>query len=194
MSRWPVVIAARALFALVVLVPAIGSANSHTAVVSHDDNPDSGVHSRLSLTLGLLTPTGEFGLEYTVVVPYLEVGVGGGVGLVYGAQASIMPRLHLGNRELSVTLGAGISGGPYGNFAGPCFTTNYDQCKSTKTTALWANVEAGLMWTSDGGASLRLYGGIGTIVGQTGCTGPDNCDGFVGDQLPYLGFAIGHSL
>jgi hypothetical protein len=186
-------VAARALFALVVVGPAIASANSHAAAVNHDDNTDTSAHSRLALTLGLLTPTGELGIEYTLMVPYVEVGVGVGVGIFSGAQASIMPRLHLGTRELSVTLGAGISGGPYGDFAGPCFTTNYDQCKATKTTALWANVEAGLTWTSEGGTSLRLYGGIGRLVGQTGCTGP-HCDRLVDDQLPYLGLAIGHTL
>jgi hypothetical protein len=54
---------------------------------------DPSTRSRISLTLGLFTPTGELGGEYTqALLPGLEIGAGAGAG-GFGPQASLMPRL-----------------------------------------------------------------------------------------------------
>jgi hypothetical protein len=190
-----VMVATRALFTLVVLVPAVAAAKPRTAgetATDSDDGADRGAHSRVCMTLGLFTPIGELGFEYALVLPYLEIGVGVGGG-GYGAQASIMPRLHLEGRDASVSVGAGISGGPYDEPVLLCLSDDADACKATKTTVLWGNVEAGIARKWDGGGSLRLYGGVGRLLDHAGCTGP-HCAGINGDTLPYFGLSIGHTL
>jgi hypothetical protein len=178
------------MVACIALAPAVASADSH-APVSKDGDPEA--RSRLSITLGLFTPTGELGFEYTqIVIPALEVGAGIGIG-GFGPQASVTPRLRIGDRQLLFTLGGGISGGPYSESASLCLTTDYDLCKSTNTTVVWANVEAGFQMTSAGGATLRFYGGDGRLVSHGACTGP-RCDGLTGMELPYFGVAFGHTL
>lgn len=151
-----------------------------------------GARSRLTFLLGLFTPTGEFGLEYTQNVASLfEVGVGVGGGFS-GPQVSIMPRLRMGNGAVSLLLGAGLSGGPYHEPVLFCLS-EHGGCMATETTAVWGNIEGGLQMVSRGGTTVTLYGGLGTMLGASGCTGPD-CDDIVGTELPYGGIAIGHTL
>ena len=178
-------VAARALLALMVLVPVAAQAKPHTAIentVDDGDDAERGTYSRMSLTLGLFTPTGEIGFEYTAVFPYLEVGAGVGFGGL-GPQASIMPRLHIGTRHTSATLGVGFSGGIFHD-ASWCITEDADRCRDSTTAFLWANVEVGVAWSSDGGATVRLYGGLGRLLDPQ----------VVDVELPYFGLAIGHTL
>src|ERR1041385_5730671 len=67
-------------------------------------------HSRVGATVGLFTPTGDLGVEYTQVLhPNVEIGVGAGVGLVrVGPQVSVMPRLRTNLGPFSLTGGAGL--------------------------------------------------------------------------------------
>ncbi|MEO7731436.1 MAG: hypothetical protein ABIY55_10715 [Kofleriaceae bacterium] len=176
----------RLVLAVIGMAPALASAAPNAPTNAAIDR---GAQGRLALTLGLLTPTGEIGVEYTQrVLPYLEIGAGGGLG-VFGAQASLMPRLRAGDRNTSLTLGAGVSGGPFHEQPILCF----DDCGNTETTVLWANLEIGFDFTSDSGVSFRVYGGAGDLIAHGSCTGPD-CDRLRGTILPYVGIAVGHTL
>jgi len=153
--------------------------------------PDLGARSRVALLLGLFTPTGEAGIEYTQnVASFLEVGLGAGRGFS-GIQGAVMPRLRAGSGALGVTLGAGLSGGHYREPQFFCWGEG--PCMDTETTALWVNVEAGVQVTSRTGFTMSLYGGVGSIAISSGCSGPD-CDELEGNALPYGGIAIGHTL
>jgi hypothetical protein len=145
----------------------------------------------MSLLVGLATPTGEVGLEYTLIRRYFEVGAAAGVGLL-GPQASIMPRLRLDDRGAEFTLGAGVSGGPYNDPVFLCLSEEPGRCQGTKATVLWANAELGAAMRARNGMTLRLYGGVGKLVAHTECTGPQ-CPGIDGQTMPYLGVAIGYS-
>jgi hypothetical protein len=186
----------RVFLAMIIVAPGLARADPDPGAAPGED-ADQSARSRLALTLGLLTPTGELGVEYTqIVVANLEVGAGVGLG-VYGPQASIMPRLRAGSARASVTLGVGISGGPYSETSGGgfCLTTDYDRCEKmeTNTTVLWSNVEIGYQTTWPGGGMLRAYCGAGKLVAHGACTGP-RCGSIDGMDLPYLGIAVGHTL
>lgn len=178
----------RLAFTIVVLGSAIASADPHSAAPA---DPDPQPHNRMSLLVGLATPTGELGFEYTFIRRYFEIGAGAGVG-VLGPQASIMPRLRLNDRGAEFTLGAGLSGGPYNDPVFLCLSEEPGRCDSTKATVLWANLELGVAVRARSGATLRVYGGAGELVGHAGCTGP-KCEGVDGQTMPYLGVGIGYS-
>ena len=178
----------RLAFATIVLSSAIASADSHNAPPA-DPNPQP--HNRISLLVGLATPTGELGFEYTFVRRYFEVGLAAGVGIL-GPQTSLMPRLRLDDRGAEFTLGAGISGGPYNDPVFLCLSEEPGRCDSTKATVLWANAELGAAMRARNGMTLRLYGGAGKLVAHSGCTGPQ-CAGIDGQTMPYLGVGIGYS-
>ena len=151
--------------------------------------------SRVSGSVGLFTPTGELGFEYThMVLPTLEIGAGAGVGYL-GPQASIMPRLRTDQGPTALTFGASISGGPYHDpvLTFFCYPTSPNTCMDTNTTVLWVNLEVGVQRTWRGGMTLHVYGGAGRIVAHAACTGA-SCDSVGGLTLPYLGIAIGHTL
>jgi hypothetical protein len=167
----------------IALAPAMAHADPQA--VRNETEPS--MRSRLSLTVGLFTPTGEIGVEHTQpVLPMLEIGVGLGASLD-GVQASLMPRLRLGNRRAVLTVGAGASGGRYTELC-LFFCDN-----TTKTVALWANAEVGALITLPGGFSVRPHAGVGWIVAHGRCTGA-HCDELVGHAVPYVGIAFGHTL
>jgi hypothetical protein len=179
---------------VVVFVPALASADPQSTL---SESADWGARSRLAVSLGLFTPTGELGLEYThVVLPHLEVGAGAGIGFT-GPQASITPRLRAGAGLFSMTFGAGISGGSYDEpeLFSFCVTAGDHLCPDNriKALALWANFEMGLQFTSRSGMAWRVYGGIGTAVAHGACS-RGNCARIDDMNIPYLGISFGHTL
>lgn len=157
-----------------------------------DETVDRGARSRVSLSLGLFTPIGEVGFEYTQrLASFLELGVaaGGGYG---GPQVAVMPRLRAGTGAMSLSLGAGLSGGPYRE---PELIVWGDHDTERAAVAIWANLEGGVQGTWRSGALLRVYGGVGRIMWSGDCRGGDDwCDALPGSVLPYVGIAIGHTL
>lgn len=174
----------------VVLAPALARAEPAPAPELAADD-DRGARSRITGTLGLFTPVGELGLQYTQALgPAFEVELGVGYGFS-GPQASVMPRVRLGRGTLAFTIGAGASAGDYVEPTLLCFDD--DACMSTRTTALWGNAEVGLLVTSRTGLTVHAYGGAGWLLAHDRCTGP-RCDGLQGSVLPFLGVAIGHTI
>lgn len=174
------------------LPPAPGELGGTTT----DGELDHGARSRVSGSLGLLTPTGEIGFEYTRnLAAFLELGIAVGYGFS-GPQLAVMPRLRTGSGPLSVSLGAGLSGGPYHEpvlLVDGCPCTGCESCKPTDATAMWANLELGVQGTGQSGVMVRVYGGAGRLVWMGDCVGGD-CRRLPGTLLPYLGLAIGHTL
>jgi len=153
--------------------------------------------SRLAVSFGAATPTGELGVEYTQSVHrYLELGLGGGIGIT-GPQAAFMPRLRLGRGSSAMTLGAGISGGYYDEprLVSFCFSDRGEKCadNTTKTTAVWANAELGMQSTYASGWTVHFYLGVGKALAHGKCRN-GNCDDVDGMTMPYVGLAIGHTL
>lgn len=182
----------------ILAVPALATAEPHPKLLEKTqpapiEQPDWGAHSRLTGTMGLFTPVGEVGIEYTqMIAPFFELGVGAGLGLS-GPQVAIMPRMRAGEGAVSMSFGAGFSGGAYHDlYLGLCIVG--DSCRDTtvKTTVLWANAEAGIQWTSREGVAVRLYGGGGRVLTHGTCHNGD-CDGVNGTMLPYGGLALGHT-
>jgi hypothetical protein len=185
MKMLPIVLAA------VISAPALTGADPQVVL---GEDVDWAARSRVSGSVGVFTPIGEFGFEYThMVLPTLEIGAGAGVGYL-GPQVSLMPRLRTGQGPTSFTFGAGISGGPYSAPELPffCEPSGPNMC-ITRTTVLWGNLEVGVQRTWREGMTLRVYGGAGRIVAHTACTG-HGCNSVSGLTLPYLGIAIGHTL
>jgi hypothetical protein len=177
---------------LFIVVPAVATAEPEVAQRS-----DVAMRPRIAMSLGVGTPTGELGFEYTqVLFRYLEIGAGVGIG-VTGFQGSVMPRLRIGGHGTLLMLGAGLSGGMYDEpqLFDLCLTTNYDECRNQnpKTTALWGNFELGIQRTTPTGFTWRFYGGVGEALGHGDCL-RGNCDRVDGMTIPYLGFSIGHTL
>jgi hypothetical protein len=178
------------VLAAVISAPALTGADPQVVL---GEDVGWAARSRVSGSVGLFTPTGELGFEYThMVLPTLEIGAGAGVGYL-GPQASIMPRLRTGQGPTELTFGAGISGGLYRDPPFFCEHTDPNKCMDTNTTVLWVNLEVGVQRTWRGGMTLHVYGGAGRIVAHAACTGP-SCDSVGGLTLPYLGIAIGHTL
>jgi hypothetical protein len=174
----------RAVLAAIVFASALANADP-----APGDDAAPRAHSRVSGTLGLFTPTGSLGVEYTqAALPTFEIGAGVGVGFS-GPQASIMPRLRIGDGLQAIVLGAGASGGRLVIPVLFCF----DECTDTRTTALWVDVEAGIQATTSGGVTLSAYGGLSRVVAHGACTG-DQCNRVDRLMLPYAGFALGHTL
>jgi hypothetical protein len=153
------------------------------------DDADWGARPRVSASVGLFTPTGELGAEYTQpLAPGFEVGVGVGAGLS-GAQFAAMPRLRFGRGYFAMTLGAGVSGGP---LRVPGFCWGEGSCMDDKANALWINGEIGAQFTSRGGLAFRIFGGVGAVATHGECTSGD-CRSIDDLWLPYLGVSLGHT-
>jgi hypothetical protein len=143
---------------------------------------------RVGGTLGMWTPIGELGVNYTYLTRRVEIDVG--VGYAFsGPQAAVMPRFRFGDDGLSLTLGAGLSVGRYKD-GEAC--ASFDGCDPIpETVAVWSNVEAGLVITTDTGTFVRIFGGGGQIVADTGCdAAPEDCEGLE-SALPYFGITVG---
>jgi hypothetical protein len=148
---------------------------------------------RLGMSLGLLTPFGELGLEYAQPLgPMLEIGAGLGVGLA-GVQGFVMPRLHgSGARFFDVGLGVSL-----GRVQEPeiCFSGPGDCGAPSSAVALWANLEVGWTKTWDQ-AFVRIFGGAGRIVLRGQCSSGYSMCGPIetGLMLPSLGMTVGMRL
>lgn len=146
--------------------------------------------SSLTATLGLFTPVGELGAEYTYEPrPEVEIAIGGGVAFS-GFQAAVMPRARFGDDHSAITLGVGASVGHYKEEQLFCFE---DDCGATSATAVWGNGEAALEMVSWGGTVARFFIGAGRIMSTSNCDGPE-CGSLEGDWLGYGGMSIGHVL
>jgi hypothetical protein len=184
---------------LLLLLPSIASAGApgETAAVERDDDHD---RHRVGGTLGLWTPIGAAGVNYTRMTRFVEVDVGAGLAFS-GPQAAVMPRLRLGNDNIAFTLGVGLSVGRYRNeFECPDidldWTDDTDEvCIVPETVALWGNGEAGVAVTSRAGLFLRVFAGGGQIAATSGCDAdPDECDSVdPGTFMPYGGVTLGQA-
>ncbi len=100
-----------------------------------------------------------------------------------------MPRLRFGDDTTALTLGAGVSGGEYGDgflrnlfqfcVEDPCPTTNPPY---PTQYVIWSNFETGLEHWWRNGFATRLFAGYG--------------HGFASGNsfnLPYLGFGLGYA-
>ena len=141
--------------------------------------------SRIGATLGLFTPTGELGLEYTQVFhPNFELGLGAGVGLVrVGPQASVMPRLRLRNGPFTLTGGAGLSVGRFNNVSA------FADENAPRVLSLFANGEVGLQITSTRGPFVRGFLGSGKIVAHEQVADAYRAE--LQDVIPYGGVTFG---
>ena len=153
------------------------------------------------LILGLGSPVGGLGLEVVQRFgAHFELAAGFGVGeaaassephpgLGHVVQWALMPRLRLGNDAAALTVGAGISGGEYGEgFLRSLFLfCNEDSCPSTNAPyptryVIWSNFEIGLEHSWRNGFATRLFAGY--------AHGFASGDSF---NLPYLGFGLGYA-
>lgn len=181
-------------FALITSTATFAHADSDVPSSSLSDRRD---HSRLGATVGLFTPVGEAGLEYTYAAHRnVEIGFGAGLGhLGVGTptpQASIMPRLRTRIGAVTFTLGTGLSGGPYTNFG---IRDGADVIHHQSTTALWANVEAGIQVSSQHGPFARFAVGGGKVIAHSKIEADDTQYTMTlsDDALPYAGLTIGTS-
>jgi hypothetical protein len=170
-------------------------ADSDVAPSSRTDRRD---HSRIGATAGLLTPVGEAGLEYTYAAHRnVEVGFGAGLGhLGVGTptpQASIMPRLRTRRGPVSLSIGTGLSGGPYTNLG---IRDGADVIHHQSTTALWANVEAGIQVSSRRGPFARFALGAGKVIAHSKIEADSMTytTNLHDDALPFAALTVGTSL
>lgn len=163
--------------------------------------PEPVSHDAVYLEVGLGGPLGVLGVEWVSRVrPWLEVSWGVGFGWAAAAsgsngdvgqvlQWSVMPRLLLGNERGGATLGAGVSGGGYGDWGAKylCFD---DPCPSTYplTYALWANAEVGGEAWLEHGLAVRFFGGWA----HGWCTSSTICR-WAPTDVPYLGAGVGYA-
>ncbi len=160
----------------------------------------------MSVNVGLLTPTGTLGAEYTQVFhPHVEVGVGAGLGYLAAAaidrdyrvrpEVSLMPRFRARYRMLRLAVGAGMSAGSFQDSPSMFDDSGWHDEASL---ALWANGEgvAQLISRSGwfgaarvGGSYLVTHTAMRTRGDATHM--PSDPQGLV---LPYLGFSFGRTL
>ncbi len=172
------------ILATVVLAPTLAFADDLSSTAPVRDR------SRFGLSVGVFTPTGELGAEYTWVAnPNLELGLGAGVGGGWQPQVAIMPRLRLATKHTSYSLGAGVSTGRYTTYGGD-FGWEY----ARRTLVLWANVELGIQRTwADEAMFARVAGGVGLAMAHGTTTG-DGDMMFSDHVVPYFGITVGHTL
>jgi hypothetical protein len=151
------------------------------------------------LILGFGSPVGGAGLEVVQRLgSHFELAAGVGIGdaaanseahsgLGHVVQWALMPRLRLGGDGTALTIGAGISGGEYGDGflrellefcdEGPCpnppYPTQY---------VIWTNFETGFEHWWRNGFAIRFFFGYGHGFARG--------DSF---NLPYLGFGLGYA-
>jgi hypothetical protein len=158
-----------------------------TASIAHaDPQPtDRRDDSRVGATLGLFTPVGELGVEYTQsVLPNFEIGFGTGLGLVrVGPQASVMPRLRMRRGPVTLSGGAGLSVGRFNNVSA------FADENAPRVLSLFANGEVGLQISSTRGPFVRGFLGAGKIVAHEQVT--DAYRDELKDVIPYGGITFG---
>lgn len=141
--------------------------------------------SRVGATVGLFTPTGELGVEYTQSLhPNFEIGLGTGVGLVrVGPQASVMPRLRMRRGPITLSGGAGLSVGRFNNVSA------FSDENAPRVLSLFANGELGLQISSTRGPFVRGFLGAGKIVAHEQVTDAYRAE--LKDVIPYGGVTFG---
>lgn len=185
--------------ATLVAAPAIAHADDGGAPITSDRRD----HSRIAMTLGVATPTGGVGLEYTLALhQHLDLALGVGLSTTsvlrtttgYGEsaglhradpQAAVMARYRLRTGMVTYSGGAGLSAGRYQECHG-----DLGSCETiVQTRALWANLEAGVQLSSASGPFVRFFVGTGyMVVGAP----MDTLDG--AGWLPYAGASVGYAL
>ena len=153
--------------------------------------------SHVAATAGLATPTGEVGVEYTLVTPHhLEIGFGVGLATLLSPpsvqpdpQLAIMPRYREHAGPGVFTLGAGLSGGRYTVLGSP-FS---DYAVLQQSYALWANAEVGYEVVSRAGVFARVYAGGGKIIAHRMIDTTDSSRMLLDSALPYAGVPHGYA-
>ena len=175
-----------------VLSSAIASAQPDTGVAPPLDRRD---HSRITATAGILTPTGELGLEYAYAVhKNAELSVGAGYGFVVrvGPQLSIMPRLRMRMGPVTGSIGVGLSGGKFNDISA------FADDNAPKIPTLFLNGEAGLQVGLRQGPFARLF--LGVARGLAHDTSDVRADQQaevrmeLDNVLPYVGLSVGTTL
>jgi hypothetical protein len=152
----------------------------------------------LAATAGFGAPTGLLGAEIERrVTSWLALSAGIG-GTTAGFQGAAMTHLHLPSNPI-VSLGAGISGGPYQplDFSiSLCFS---DPCEEPAVPrwdlALWNNYELSFELRGKTGFLFRGFLGAAWLLNRDAFT-CESCGDEVPDRptvLPYLGFAVGRA-
>lgn len=147
---------------------------------------------------GFGTPVGIAGLEGVHRFGSLfEISAGYGIGLAasgsephagfwHVVQWAVMPRLRLGNDRNAFTMGAGASGGNYGDLP---LCVDGPPCTDTSPVSyfVWSNFEiGGERWWSNGFA-MRYF--VGYAHGW--CTS-SSCVSAL-DNIPYFGWGFGYA-
>ncbi|MEP6861076.1 MAG: hypothetical protein ABJE66_10670 [Deltaproteobacteria bacterium] len=169
----------------VVVVSALLSVATATVAGADPLASDRRDDSRIGATVGLFTPTGELGVEYTRVFhPNFELGLGAGVGLVrVGPQASVMPRLRVRRGPFTLSGGAGLSVGRFNNISA------FADENAPRVLSLFANGEVGFAISSTRGPFVRGFLGAGKIVAHEQVT--DAYRSELKDVIPYGGITFG---
>jgi hypothetical protein len=149
--------------------------------------------------LGLGTPYGVAGVALDArILPWLAIEAGVGLGPNYGA----MPRFRLPINEGALTLGSGISMGPYSaepilsiSFCPGCDDDGGEWGWSTWENAIWSKTEIGVEVPLSNVILLRVYGGYREILNKGGAQCPSYsgytmCQGGR-DGMPYAGVSWG---
>ena len=179
----------RIVVVAIAFAPALASADPAVGLA---DDANWGARSRISFLLGLATPIGSLGFEYTqLVAPYLEVGAGMGVGFT-GAQFSLTPRLRIGQEASTLTLGGASRAGRSATGQTLGSVSQRDPACAPILPCCGSTPRPACRQSHGGGMMGRLYGGIGKLVAHGSCTG--YCGELDGTTLPYVGLAIGHTL
>jgi hypothetical protein len=148
--------------------------------------------------LGLGAPLGLAGGAVEIAGDRLALSAGGGLG-VSGPQVAVTARYRFRlARIFNISVGAGVSAGPY-EWVEPLVFDN--PARKHWDTAFWANGELGFEIGWPIGFHARPFLGVGSIlnrqagvcVGDTAtfCQSSHSGDGFI---LPYAGIAIAYAI
>jgi hypothetical protein len=177
----------------VMLVTALASlavaAVAHAEAGSPAPLSDRRDHSHIGATLGLFTPTGELGVEYSQALhPNLELDVGAGVGLVrVGPQFSVMPRARIRRGPVTLLAGAGLSVGKFNNISA------FAEDNAPQIKSLFGNVEGGLQVAIRQGVFARFSLGAGKILAHEDYMPKNDMErNEVKDVIPYGGLTVGY--
>jgi hypothetical protein len=152
-------------------------------------SPDRRDRSRVGVNVGLFTPGGELSVEYAQALhPNLELAISGGVGAFVrvGPQISIMPRARVRRGPLTLSAGAGVSGGQFNNVSA------FADENAPKITSLFGNGEVGVQLTSQRGPYVRAFLGASTILAHASYVPHNEMEkSEVNGVLPYGGVSAG---
>lgn len=156
----------------------------------------------IALVTGLGTPNGLAGATLDVTpIRYLTLGGGGGMA-IDGLQQEGHARLRIPIGAGAVTLGGGVSTGPYLNHGGKalCSIAYEGVCWHRRwERAWWKNVDVAFEMRTRDGFELRTFLGVAGQVDtpETECvvtrgSGKGACGAQTIAVLPYLGVSFGY--